>query len=379
MHMTIRIAVAGATGYAGGEILRILLGHPAVLEGRAELGALTAWSNAGSVLGEHQPHLGPLADRILAPTDPETLAGHEVVFLALPHGQSAAVAEALGPDVVIIDCGADFRLADGEAWNRFYGTPHAGTWPYGLPELPGARGPLQGARRVAVPGCFPTVATLALYPALAAGLVLPEVVITAVTGTSGAGKSLKPHLLGSEIMGNASAYQVGGIHRHIPEIVQNLSAVLTADSTPAGAVPTDDAAASTTASAGSASTAPAPPVTVSFTPILAPMPRGILASCSATVLPGVTAQDLRAAYEKAYADEPFVTLLPEGRWPQTAAVLGSNAVQLQVALDETAGRLIAVGAVDNLAKGTAGAAVQCLNLALGWPETAGLTTIGVAP
>jgi len=348
MHMTIRIAVAGATGYAGGEVLRILLGHPALLEGRAELGALTAWSNAGSALGEHQPHLGPLADRILAPTDPETLAGHDVVFLGLPHGQSAAVAEALGPEVLIVDCGADFRLADGAAWTRFYGTPHAGTWPYGLPELPGARAALQGTKRVAVPGCFPTIATLTLYPALASGLVAPEVVITAVTGTSGAGKSLKPHLLGSEIMGNASAYQVGGIHRHIPEIVQNLGRV-------------------------------APAVTVSFTPVLAPMSRGILASCSAPVLPGVTAQDLRAAYEKAYADEAFVTLLPEGRWPQTAAVLGSNAVQLQVALDETAGRLIAIGAVDNLAKGTAGAAVQCLNLALGWPESAGLTTIGVAP
>jgi N-acetyl-gamma-glutamyl-phosphate reductase len=348
MHMTIRIAVAGATGYAGGEVLRILLGHPALIEGRAELGALTAWSNAGSALGEHQPHLGPLADRILAPTNPETLTGHDVVFLALPHGQSAAVAEALGPEVLIVDCGADFRLADGAAWTRFYGTPHAGTWPYGLPELPGARAALQGTKRVAVPGCFPTVATLTLYPALAAGLVDPEVVITAVTGTSGAGKSLKPHLLGSEIMGNASAYQVGGIHRHIPEIVQNLGRV-------------------------------APAVTVSFTPILAPMSRGILASCSARVLPGVTAQDLRAAYEKAYADEAFVTLLPEGRWPQTAAVLGSNAVQLQIALDETAGRLIAIGAVDNLAKGTAGAAVQCLNLALGWPESAGLTTIGVAP
>ncbi|HEU5429868.1 MAG TPA: N-acetyl-gamma-glutamyl-phosphate reductase [Actinocrinis sp.] len=348
--MTIRIAVAGATGYAGGEILRILLGHPAVLDGRAQLGALAAWSNAGSPLGEHQPHLGPLYDRVLAPTDAENLADHEVVFLALPHGQSAAVAQALGPDVLIIDCGADFRLADAAAWTRFYGSPHAGTWPYGLPELPGARAALSGTKRVAVPGCFPTVATLALYPALAAGLAAPEVVITAVTGTSGAGRSLKPHLLGSEIMGNASAYQVGGIHRHIPEIVQNLGAAGATDS-----------------------------VSVSFTPVLAPMPRGILASCTAPARPGVTAPDLRAAYEKAYADEPFVTLLPEGRWPQTAAVLGSNAVQLQVALDEAAGRVTVIGAVDNLAKGTGGAAVQCLNLALGWPEGSGLTTIGVAP
>jgi len=371
MHMTIRIAVAGATGYAGGEILRILLGHPAVLDGRAQIGALTAWSNAGTPLGEHQPHLGPLVDRVLAPTDTENLAGHEVVFLALPHGQSGAVAQALGPDVLIIDCGADFRLADAAAWTRFYGSPHAGTWPYGLPELPGARAALQDTKRVAVPGCFPTVSTLALYPALAAGLAAPEVVITAVTGTSGAGRSLKPHLLGSEIMGNASAYQVGGIHRHIPEIVQNLSRAVAAD--PAIAQDGPGPAVSGVAGSGSGR------VSVSFTPVLAPMARGILASCTAPVLPGVTAQDLRAAYEKAYCDEPFVTLLPEGRWPQTAAVLGSNAVHLQVALDEAAGRVTVIGAVDNLAKGTAGAAVQCLNLALGWPEGSGLTTIGVAP
>ena len=377
MHMTIRIAVAGATGYAGGEILRVLLGHPAVLDRRAQIGALTAWSNAGSALGEHQPHLGPLADRILAPTDPAALAGHDAVFLALPHGQSAAVAEALGPDVLIIDCGADFRLEDAEAWTRFYGTAHAGTWPYGLPELPGARSSLQGAKRVAVPGCFPTVSTLALYPALVDGLAAPEVVITAVTGASGAGRSLKPHLLGSEIMGNASAYQVGGIHRHTPEIVQNLTRAL------AGRAAEENAADEAVASAAAALIQDAgvypAEVSVSFTPVLAPMPRGILASCSAPALPGITVQDLRAAYEKAYADEPFVTLLPEGRWPQTAAVLGSNAVHLQVALDETARRVVVVGAVDNLAKGTAGGAVQCLNLALGWPETAGLTTIGVAP
>lgn len=361
MRMTMRIAVAGATGYAGGEILRLLLGHPAVLGGGSgdggsgpagdglEIGALTAGSNAGSLLGEHQPHLGPLADRVIGPTDIETLSGHDVVFLALPHGQSAAVAEALGPDVLVVDCGADFRLSDPAAWEKFYGSAHAGTWPYGLPELPGARAALTGARRIAVPGCFPTVSVLSLYPAFAAGLAESDVVITAVTGTSGAGRAPKANLLGSELMGNASAYNVGGVHRHTPEIAQGLAAV------------------------GGG------PVTVSFTPVLAPMPRGILASCSAKARPGVTADSLRAAYAKAYDDEPFVTVLSPGRWPQTGAVLGSNAVHLQVALDETSGRIIAVGAVDNLAKGTAGAAVQCMNLALGLPETAGLSAIGVAP
>jgi N-acetyl-gamma-glutamyl-phosphate reductase len=353
MRMTKRIAVAGATGYAGGEILRLLLGHPAVLASGGgdglEIGALTAGANAGSRLGEHQPHLGPLADRVLGATDIETLAGHDIVFLALPHGQSAAVAQALGLDVLIIDCGADFRLSSAAAWERFYGSAHAGTWPYGLPELPGARAALSATRRVAVPGCFPTVATLALYPALAAGLVENEVVITAVTGTSGAGRALKPNLLGSEVMGNASAYNVGGVHRHTPEIEQGLAVASGSE------------------------------VAVSFTPVLAPMSRGILASCSAKALPGTTGESLRAAYAKAYADEPFVTLLPEGRWPQTGAVIGSNALHLQVTLDETAGRAVAVGAIDNLAKGTGGGAVQCMNLALGLPETAGLTVIGVAP
>ncbi len=332
-------------------------------DGRAEIGTVAAGRNAGSLLGEHQPHLVPLHARVLAETTKETLAGHEVVFLALPHGQSAEVAEALGPEVSIIDCGADFRL-DGcgrlGTLLRLGARGHLAVRPA---ELPGARDRLRGARRVAVPGCFPTVSTLALYPALAAGLADLEVVITAATGTSGAGKSLKPNLLGSEVMGNASAYGVGGAHRHTPEIVQNLSAVQNLGAGQAQA-----------ATAG-----PGGQVRVSFTPLLVPMSRGILASCSAPVKPGVSAEDLRAVYAKTYADEPFVTLLPEGLWPQTGAVLGSNSVHLQVAFDEAAGRIVIVGAVDNLAKGTAGGAVQCMNLALGLPEEAGLSTVGIAP
>ena len=162
MHMpTTRVAVAGASGYAGGEVLRLLLSHPDV-----EIGALTGGSNAGERLGVLQPHLVPLADRVLEGTTPETLAGHEVVFLALPHGQSGAVAEQLDADTVVIDCGADFRLTDAALWDRFYGSggdsAWAGSWPYGLPELPGQRKVLAGARRIAVPGCYPTAASLAL-------------------------------------------------------------------------------------------------------------------------------------------------------------------------------------------------------------------------
>jgi N-acetyl-gamma-glutamyl-phosphate reductase len=339
-----RVAVAGASGYAGGELLRLLLGHPGV-----EIGALTGASNAGQPLGGLQPHLVPLADRILEETSPATLGGHDVVFLALPHGQSGPLAAELGEQVVVVDCGADFRLADPAAWERFYGGDHAGTWPYGLPELPGQRDRLAGATRIAVPGCYPTVSTLSLAPAVAAGLVDNDVVVVAASGTSGAGKAAKAHLLGSEVMGNASAYGVGGTHRHTPEITQNLSGL----------------------GAG--------PVRVSFTPLLVPMPRGILATCSAPLREDVTAEDVRAAYKKAYGDEPFVHLLPEGQWPQTKSVTGSNAVHLQVTVDEDAGRLVAVGAVDNLAKGTAGAAVQCMNLALGLDESTGLSTVGLAP
>ncbi|MDP2775382.1 MAG: N-acetyl-gamma-glutamyl-phosphate reductase, partial [Nocardioides sp.] len=337
-------AVAGASGYAGGEVLRLLLGHPDV-----EIGALTGASNAGERLGLLQPHLVPLAERVLQPTDLDTLSGHDVVFLALPHGQSGAIAAQLPDSTVVIDCGADFRLADPGAWDTFYGGTHAGTWPYGLPELPGQREVLARATRIAVPGCYPTISTLALAPAVAAGIVEPELVVVAASGTSGAGKAAKAHLLGSEIMGNASAYGVGGGHRHTPEITQNLSAL------------TDDA------------------VRVSFTPLLVPMPRGILATCSAPLRGDVSAERAHEVYAAAYADEPFVHVLAPGQWPQTKSVTGSNAVHLQVTVDPAAHRLVAVGAVDNLAKGTGGAAVQCMNLALGLDEGLGLTTVGIAP
>jgi N-acetyl-gamma-glutamyl-phosphate reductase len=322
----------------------MLLDHPHVT-----IGSVTASSNAGTRLGEHQPHLLPLADRVLEPTDAEHLDGHDVVFLGLPHGASAPVAESLGDAVLVIDCGADFRLGSSEDWEEFYGGDHAGTWPYGLPELPGQREALAGTRRIAVPGCFPTISTLTAMPAVLADLVVPDLTIVAPTGSSGAGKKLTPNFLASEVMGQASAYGVGGVHRHTPEIEQNLRA--------AGAVD---------------------PV-VSFTPILAPMARGILATVTAPLRDGVTVADVREAYTKSYADEPFVHVLPEGTWPQTKAVLGSNAVHVQATIDPRANKLVAIGAMDNLAKGTAGGAVQSMNLALGLPEETGLTTVGVAP
>jgi N-acetyl-gamma-glutamyl-phosphate reductase len=344
MGESFSVAVVGASGYVGGEVLRTLLAHP-----RVTIGALTAATSAGSALAEHHPHLMPLAGRVVQPTDPAELKGHDVVFLALPHGESAAVAEQLGDDLLVIDCGADFRLQSADDWETFYGGDHAGHWPYGLPELPGQREVLAGAKRIAVPGCFPTVSTLTAFPALAQGLIAPDLTIVAPTGTSGAGKKLATKFLGSEVMGQASAYGVGGVHRHTPEIEQNLQL--------ATGVRPD----------------------VSFTPILAPMSRGILATVVAPLQDGVTESDVRAAYGDAYAAEPFVHLLPAGSWPETKAVLGANTVQVQATVDSRANKLVAIGAMDNLAKGTAGGAVQSMNLALGLPETTGLTTVGVAP
>src|SRR4051812_45096832 len=338
------VGVTGATGYAGGEVCRLLAGHP-----NLRLTGVHANSSAGRRLGELQPHLLPFADLEVQPSDAAALAGYDVVVLALPHGESAAIAAQLPDDVLVIDCGADHRLNDPAAWARWYGSEHAGTWPYGLPELPDQRERLAGARRIAVPGCYPTSVTLALAPALAAGRAGPAGGGAAASGPPGAGRSAKPHLLGSEVMGSVSAYGVGGVHRHTPEMVQTLSQ------------------------------AAGEPVGVSFTPTLVPMSRGILATCSAKLAPGIDAESARAAYAKAYADEPFVHLLPEGQWPTTAQVLGANTVALQIAVDADAGRLVVVAAVDNLTKGTGGAAIQCANLALSLPETTGLPLVGVAP
>ncbi|SMO68083.1 N-acetyl-gamma-glutamyl-phosphate reductase [Geodermatophilus aquaeductus] len=338
------VGVTGATGYAGGEVCRLLAGHP-----HLRLAGVHANSSAGRRLGELQPHLLPFADLEVRPSAPEDLSGYDVVVLALPHGESAAIAAQLSQDTLVIDCGADHRLEDPAAWARWYGGEHAGAWPYGLPELPGQREKLAGARRIAVPGCYPTSVTLAMAPALAAGLVEPDVVVVAASGTSGAGKAAKPHLLGSEVMGSVSAYGVGGGHRHTPEMAQTLGAA-----------------------AGG-------PVKVSFTPTLVPMSRGILATCSAPLKAGTDAAEARDAYAQAYADEAFVHLLPEGQWPTTAQVLGANTVAVQVAVDPDAGRLVVVAAVDNLTKGTAGGAIQSANIALGLPETAGLPLVGVAP
>jgi N-acetyl-gamma-glutamyl-phosphate reductase len=340
LHVGTMVAVAGASGYAGGELLRLLAGHPDL-----DVGPVTAHASAGERLGDVHPQLVTLADRVLAPTTPAALATADLVLLALPHGESGRLAAALPADRPVVDLGADHRLTDPAAWAAAYGGRHAGSWTYGLPELPGQRAAIAGSSRVAVTGCYAVAITLALAPLVAAGLVEPDdVVAVAASGTSGAGRGAHAHLLGSEVMGDLSPYKVGR-HQHVPEILQATGAR-----------------------------------TLSFTPVLAPMPRGILATVTARpARAGADVDAVRAVLADAYGTEPFVHLLPAGRWPHTAATLGSNSAHLQATVDTGSGRVIVCSAIDNLGKGAAGQAVQCANLVLGLPETAGLSADGLAP
>jgi N-acetyl-gamma-glutamyl-phosphate reductase len=343
--MGVRVAVAGASGYAGGELLRLISEHPDL-----ELGPVTAGTNAGAQVTDVHPHLAALAGLTFGSADPDRLAAADLVFLALPHDESASLAASLPGSMPIIDLSASFRLADPDDWVKFYKTSHNGQWVYGLPELPGARARIRAAGRVAAPGCYATAAILALAPLLAGGVAEPDdVVIVAASGTSGAGRAPSQSLLATEVMGSVSAYQVGGVHRHTPEIEQALGEI-------SGTRPV-----------------------VSFTPMLAPMPRGILATCTARLTAAAAPDAPRQSLVSAYTGEPFVHVLPEGRWPGTAATTGSNAVHLQAVADAHSGRAVVIAALDNLVKGAAGQAVQIANLMLGLPETAGLTAHGVAP
>jgi len=337
--MGVRVAVAGASGYAGGELLRLIVGHPEL-----EIVAATAHANAGAPVGSVHQHLVGL-DLSFTATEPSVLAGADLVFLALPHGESGAVAAQLPPEVRVVDLGADHRLRDPADWARYYDGPHAGTWTYGLPELPGQREQIAASTRVAATGCYAVATILALAPLIGEGLARPDdVVVVAASGTTGAGRSLKNYLLASEAGNDVSAYKAGA-HQHTAEMKQASGAH-----------------------------------SLSFTPMLAPMPRGILATVtSLPVEPGTSTQDIRDVLTKRYQGETFVRVLPDDMWPRTKATLGTNACHLQGRVDGDSGRLLVVSAIDNLGKGAAGQAVQCANLMLGLPEAAGLSTVGVHP
>jgi N-acetyl-gamma-glutamyl-phosphate reductase len=348
--MVYKVAVAGASGYVGGELLRLIAKHP-----QLELKTVTANTNAGETIGAMHPHLLSYADLVLQKTTVDVLAGHDIVFLALPHTTSAEVASWLSEDTLVLDCGADFRLQNADDWQKYYQTEHSGTWAYGMPELVLASGDKQrsklaGVKRIAVPGCNVTAISLALAPLVRDHLIEPEDIVSILSvGTSGAGKSPKTNLLASEVGGSAYAYGVGGVHRHTPEIEQNLRSA-----------------------SGKA-------VSVSFTPVLVPMSRGILAVNTGRVAPAVTADEVHASLARAYEGETFVRVLEAGSFPSTASTLGVNTCLIGTSLDEHSGRVVIVSAIDNLVKGTAGAAIQSMNIALGIDEQTGLEIDGVAP
>ncbi|PCC16956.1 N-acetyl-gamma-glutamyl-phosphate reductase [Brevibacterium aurantiacum] len=364
------VAVSGATGYAGGEVLRLLSTHP-----HLNVTTVCGHSSVGETLGRHQPHLARYSDFVVKESTAEVLAGHDVVILALPHGQSGTIAAELeqsSPETLIVDLAADHRLISAAAWEKFYGSAHQGTWTYGLPELLTAGGTkqreaLKDAKRIAVPGCNVTAVTLGLAPLVQADLAAPAGLNAVLAnGVSGAGKALKPHLTAAEVLGDASPYGTGGTHRHVPEIEQNLNGVIGAD-----------------AAEG--------PTRISFTPTLVPMARGILATI--TAVPGESAprtaeglldsaalkDQLGQVFAQAYAEEPFVRVLPEGQWPRTSSTTGSNLAHIQFTVDERAGTILVVVALDNLVRGTAGQALQSIHLALGLDETTALPLEGVAP
>ncbi|MDT4892190.1 MAG: N-acetyl-gamma-glutamyl-phosphate reductase [Pseudonocardiales bacterium] len=337
--MGYRAAIAGASGYAGGELLRLAAGHPDL-----DVIAVTAHGNAGHPVGAVHPNLRSVAELTFAETSPEALSGADIVFLALPHGAAAALAEGLAPHQRVVDLGSDHRLADPAAHDRYYGGQAAPAWTYGLPELPGQRAAIARSTRVANTGCHAVAAILGIAPLVAARVAAPaDVVVTSASGTSGAGRAPAAHLLGSEVMGDLSAYKVGA-HRHVPEITQASGAT-----------------------------------SVTMVPVLAPMPRGILSSIALLPAGAVTESDVRAVLVDAYSDEPFVHVLPPGQQPHTAATAGSNSAHLQAVLDMDSGRIVVTCAIDNLGKGAAGQALQNANLMLGLPETVGLAVDGIAP
>ena len=338
------VAVAGASGNAGAELMRLIARHP-----NLELKTVTASSSVGQRVDSVHAHLPEYAERVFVSTDAKSLSGHDIVFLALPHALSADLAKQLSEETLVIDCAADFRLESEADWLKFYKTPFAGTWAYGMPELlieAGAakqRRELVATKRIAVPGCNVTAITLGLAPVLSAGLVSRDDIVSVLTvGTSGAGRGATEKLFDLEPTGSAEAYQVGGIHRHTPEIEQNLAKA-----------------------AGGR-------VQVSFTPVLASFERGILAVNTAKLQPGVSQQDVANAFERAYGDEFFIEVLPAGEIPSTNDTIANNKAIIGFAIDEHANRLITICAIDNLVKGTAGAAIQSMNIALGLDEQTGL-------
>lgn len=336
-----KIGVIGGSGYAGGELLRLLASHP-----EFEVCCVSAHSNAGELITSVHPQLTAYSEQKFATFKASDFDCCELIFLALPHGESASVVSSLNPKAKIVDLGADYRLEDAAKWNKYYGGNHAGTWTYGAPELPGARDVIKKSSRIANPGCYATAIALGTAPAAKIADV-SDVVVVAASGTTGAGRSAKINLIASEVMGSLTSYKFGGVHQHTPEIEEAL-----------------------TRATGVATA-------ISFTPILAPMPRGILATITMKLNSPISNEDAHSIYQAVYQNEEFVKVLPLGQMPQTSSVIGSNHVAMQIAVDAHTNRLVISVAIDNLVKGAAGQALQNANLICGLPENMGLTAMGL--
>jgi len=338
-----KIGIVGGSGYSGGELIRNLLNHP-----HFEISYIAAGASAGESITSVHPHLTQLAGEVFEATSTEKMNTCDLIFFALPHGESHKYVQQLDQSVKVVDLGADYRLDDPQQWSKYYGGEHAGSWVYGMPELPGARARIASANRIANPGCYATAIALAIAPAVSEGLINEEdIVVVASSGVTGAGRSAKVNLLGAETMNSLTSYKFGGVHQHTPEIEQTLNSI-----------------------GGKGSK-------ISFTPILAPMPRGILATTTATLKTSNDVESIREIYRNFYSGEQFVSILPSGELPRTSSLTGSNSVHIQIAVDEHTNRLIVSSALDNLGKGAAGAAIQNANLICGFDESTGLTAIGV--
>ena len=338
-----KIGVVGASGYSGGELLRLLSSHP-----HFQVEYIAAGSQAGASITSVHPQLVNYADRAFEATEISQMNKCELLFFALPHGESAKLIAEVDSKIRIVDLGADFRLESPTSWDKYYGGEYAGAWVYGLPEIPGQREKISSATRVANPGCYATAIALAAAPALHSKIIDgSDIVVVAASGTTGAGRKASTNLLGSEIMGSLTSYKFGGVHQHTPEIEQTLSSLGDGD------------------------------VKISFTPILAPMPRGILATVTAKLKSNLKTADVQEMYRNFYNGEEFVSVLASNQLPKTSAVLGSNSAQIQVAVDEHTNRIVISAVIDNLGKGAASQAIQNANLISGFPENAGLSSQGI--
>ncbi len=336
-----KTAVIGASGYAGGELLRLLSTHP-----HLQVTQVSAHSNAGELITNVHPHLTTHNGERFLSIDSLKFEDIEVAFIALPHGQSAGIIEKFSKNTKIVDLGADFRLTDAKQWKKYYEGTHAGAWTYGLPEIPGSREKISQSRQVANPGCYATSIITGVLPALDV-IDSSDVVVVAASGTTGAGRNAKISLIASEVMGSLTSYKFGGVHQHTPEVEQALS--LASGKT----------------------------VKISFTPILAPMPRGILSTITARLSVSMDTEKVHSLFSSFYKNDYFVDVLPIGQMPKTGSLTGSNKIQMQVAVDEHSHRVVISVAIDNLGKGAASQAIQNANLMCGFHEGAGLSTDGL--